>query len=124
MPGCRFLQVLYQLVELEFPEALVARDPIDGIAHGRCHQRSAMRASLEADAGETCAFEHTDVLGHCRQAHVEAGCQLADRLVARRQAREDLASGRVGQGAKRAIERLLINHLVYYVAAPQTCQGL
>jgi hypothetical protein len=50
------------------------------------------------------ALEHAKVLRDGRQAHVERLGQIADRTLARHQARQDRPAGRVGEGGERGAE--------------------
>jgi len=110
---CGARQVLGEPVELRLPEFAVTLDPGGGVAHRRGDQGRAPHAPLAADAGEAGALEDAHVFGRRRQRHVESPRQLADRLVAGRQPREDLATDGVGERRKRGVEAcVMVNHVV------------
>jgi hypothetical protein len=78
-------------------------DPREGIAHRPGRERGTPDPAVTLNGSEPGALEHAYVLGHRRQRHVEARGELADRGVPRRQPREDLAAGAVGESEERGI---------------------
>jgi hypothetical protein len=92
------------------------RDPRERVAHGRGVERCASHAAFFLNGGEPRALQHAHVFRDGRERHREARRQLADRVIAGRESREDVAARGVGQRREGVIERpgVMVNHMVYY----------
>jgi len=100
-------------IELGLPELSVVRDPRERIAHRRRMERSPAHSPFLFHRREPGALQHAHVLRDCRERHREARCELADRAIARGEAREDVAPGGVGESEEGGIEGAgMVNHVV------------
>lgn len=91
----------------------ISLDPLGGVPEWRGTKRGASHAAIAAHDGETGTLQHPHVLRDRGEGHVEPPGELADRLLAGGEAREDLAPRRIGERAERAVEgALMVNHSV------------
>jgi hypothetical protein len=109
------------LIETFGPEALVAVEPLIGAFHRFGAQAAGDCASGFVADEQAGVREDVDVLHHRRQRHREGLGEFADRnRILFAQAREQRASGRIGEGRKSAVQILrsvvgsIVNHLVKY----------
>lgn len=73
-------------------------------------------AAAAAFLDQSGTLQHTDVLLHCRQAHVVAACERRDGVLSAGRPPQDVAAGAIGQRLKYAIGQgfavLIYNHTV------------
>jgi len=104
-----------QQVQLRFPEPAVPLDPVARPLQRSSPQPCATYAPISLHGGELCLLQHTDMLRHGGQRHVEARCQLADGTVAGGELRQDRTPRGISQRGEGPVECVLIvNHMVYY----------
>jgi hypothetical protein len=78
-----------------------------------CRQTAVPYASVASHRRQPGALEHPEVFRDRGQRHRERLCQLADRVVTRRQSSQDGATRGVGKRGKGLIEQAwLVNHMV------------
>ncbi len=90
------------------PEHAVVLDPVGGLCHRRGVQREHMVASLHGAADESRLLEHADVLRHRVERDREVTCHIRDAFIRRREADQDLAPGRIGDGPEHPVESLCL----------------
>ena len=81
-------------------------------------------AAIDFAAQKAGGFKDAQVLGNGREGDVERGGELLDGGFALGEAGEDGAAGGVGEGAKGGVEsgEGIVNHVVYYLTEPGSCQ--
>ena len=102
----RTFEVARELLQLRLPEVSIPRDPLQRRAHRFGGDACATHAPLPLDGRQPRALEHTDVLRDRGERHVEPGGKLTDGAFPAPQARQDLATGRVGERGEGGVERL------------------
>jgi hypothetical protein len=110
---CGPLEVIREAVELTFPELPISLDPARRFTHWRRDEDGSPHSSLAPDTREARSLEHPYVLRCRRERHVEAGRELADRLLAGCESGEDLATYRMCEGREGGVEvGGMVNHVV------------
>ena len=109
-----FVQVAGECVQAHSPEFLIAGEPGHRVAHWIGLQGAGDHSTLFRTRQEPRIFERVQVLHEPWQRHRERTCQLAHRLRARSQRRENRAAGRIRQGTEYAVQMisLILNHYV------------
>jgi hypothetical protein len=110
--------MLRQPIEALVPECLIAGEPVGSCLERRRLQPTGPELRRAAPADETRALEHTQMLRHCRQAHVEGLGELRHGRLACREAGEDRAPGRIGESRECGVELAgvhIFNQLVTYL---------
>src|SRR5215813_441877 len=97
-------QVLVEAVEALFPEAAVEGGPVGDVLERRRLQTAGTPLRVAAADDQSGPFEHLQVFGDGRQAHVEGLGELGDGRVTRRETGENGAPGRVGERGERGAE--------------------
>ncbi len=92
-------------VELPFPEDPVARNPEGGVFHRPPHETAPENPAVPLAGQKPRPLENPEVLGDGGERHVERLGQLRHRGLTPRQAREDRATGGIGQRRKGRVER-------------------
>ena len=101
------------------PAFLELREQTVGAAQGVGIPGDALRAAILALGHQVRALEDGDVLLHGGKRHVVAGGELGDGRFRGHHSCQDVAPGRIGEGAEQVIEGrarcgTLCNHLVVY----------
>jgi hypothetical protein len=124
--GAFFEQQRFQPIQAGVPEGLVSPQPFVGCAQRCGIQMAHMDAAKHLARDEAGAFERLDVLGRRRQRHAQRLGQLANGLLALRQAMEHLPPRRVTQGVEDGIELGFVkfNHVVECMARIDICQPI
>lgn len=91
-------------IELPLPEGPVARDPEGGASHRPSHETAALDAAVSLPSQQPRVLQDPEVLGDGWEGHVEGLGQGRHRGLAPRQALQDRAPGRIGQGGKGGVE--------------------
>src|SRR5688572_15646870 len=102
--GFQDLEVIVESFEALFPELAVALHPLGDLAERHRLQPARTRLRLAPARDQPGALQYLEVLGDRRQAHVEGRGQLVHGGLARGQAREDRASGRIGERGEGGVE--------------------
>src|SRR5882672_398208 len=109
-------EVMVEAVEALIPEPPVMFHPIGHLAEGAGAEAAGAPLGPAEAGDEPCAVQHLQVLRHGREAHLERPGDFEDRGLARGQARQDRAPGRVGEGRERGAQVLVgshgLNHLI------------
>ena len=108
-----------QGVELRFPEAPVAGDPLGRVFQGVDGETAAMNPAVPLAREQPGALEHSEMLRDCGERDAERPGQLCHRGYPARQPRQDRPAGGVRQGRKGRVQgSLIVNHKVKYNGGP------
>jgi len=83
------LQIVGQAIEASVPEALIAFEPLEDISEGSGLEVAGAPLRLSATRNQARGFQHLQVLGNGRKAHVIRLGQLSHGGVAIRQSGKD-----------------------------------
>src|SRR5215831_14734908 len=100
----QLLEVAVQPAEALLPMLPVELDPVGHALQRVRLQPAGAPLRLAAALDQPGALEHLQVLGHGGEAHIEGLGDLEHRGLARGEAREDRAPGRVGEGGEGGAE--------------------
>jgi hypothetical protein len=105
---------LGQGVELRLPESAVLADPGGSIFHRRGCEAAAVHAASNFTVEQPGGFENAEVFGDSRKRDLKGFRKLGDGSLAESEAREDGATGGIGESAKGGIEggSGIVNHIV------------
>src|SRR5262249_17153905 len=110
------LDNLVQRVKPCAPELAVPLDP-GGLFFQRAHAKPAgSDAPGLFSSDERCPLQHTNMLLHAREGHVELSGEFRDRSVGAAELLQHAAPGRVRQRGERKVEVgfVILNHIVQY----------
>ena len=117
----RLCQVVGQRIEAVLPKPTVEVHPPGGFLNGPGHETAVVDAAFFSARKQSRSFEHTEVLRDGGQRDVEGFGQPCHRRRPLRQAGQDRAAGRVGQGGECCIQ-YIVNHMVNYKSPDSFCQ--
>src|SRR5262249_8471096 len=114
-----------QCFELALPEHAVSLDPVRGVAERSRVELTAADSAESRAPHEAGAFENPEMLGDRRPRHAERFGELADRVVAAREARGARAWGGVGEGREGAVRPCAFGtHVFTSVGRPFCLSGV
>src|ERR1700690_2335785 len=96
--GLKSLQVVVEPIEALVVKSAVVRQPIVDVLERAWLDAARAPLRLAGARNEAGTFQHLEVLRHRRKAHGKGLGEFRDRGLAKRQARQDGAAGRVGKG--------------------------
>src|SRR6186997_249549 len=108
-------QVGIQSFEALFPVAAVLADPIGDLPQRPSLQSTRSPLRLPSLLDETGPFEHAEVLGDGRLAHVEGCGEVLDRRLALSESGQDRAPRRVGECGECRAEGVGLLHIYHYL---------
>ena len=108
----QFAKIVAETIEALLPETAIALRPIGDVLERTCREAAGPPLRLMPARDEVCAFEHLQVFGDSRQAHVERFGQLRHGSRAGNQAREDGASSGISEGGESG-GQLIRGHAVF-----------
>src|ERR1043165_2274110 len=110
----QFAEVVVEAIEALLPKLFVAIDPVGGVFQRRRLEVAAAPLRVARAGDEAGALEDLEVLRHGGEAHVERGGELGDGRLAGREAGQDRAPGRVGEGGE-GVAELVVGHLTVWL---------
>src|SRR6266536_3583033 len=105
-------QIFIQAIETVFPETAIVVDPIGDLLERRGIEVTRTPLCVTAPRDQTGMLENFQMFRYRGQAHIERFGELGDGRIARREASQDCAACRVGQGGEGGSQRVAINHSV------------
>jgi hypothetical protein len=106
------LKVTVEMVETLVPDLPVGVDPRRCVLEWRSLEAAGAPLGVLASDHETSSLEDLQVLRDRLQRHGERLGQLADRRLALGQPSEDRPASGIGEGSKRAAERVVCHHMI------------
>src|ERR1043165_6550482 len=106
----QFAEVVVEAIEALLPKLFVAIDPVGRVLQRRRLEGAAAPLRVVRAGAEAGALEDLEVLRHGGEAHVEWRGELGDGRLAGREAGQDRAPGRVGEGGE-GVAELVVGHL-------------
>jgi hypothetical protein len=105
------LQIPFERVEALLPELPIAGDPVSGRLQRLRADPADVDAALFVATQKARVLENAQVPGDRGQRDRKGARELHDRGLTQRQTRQHRASGGIGEGPERSVQRLLIvNH--------------
>src|SRR5262249_33501268 len=108
------LQFIEQRIETQivfFPERAIALEPFIRFSQGFRLQSAWTLLRFDAHGNQACAFEHFEVLGDRRLAHLERGGEFRNRGFAAGELGQDRATRGVGESGEGGVEALRGRHV-------------
>ncbi len=109
-----------------FPEGAVLGDPGGGRLHGLSDEAATVNAAVDFAAQQAGGFEDAQMLGNGGKRHGERPGNVFYGSFAPREAGQDGATRRVGEGAEGGVQGGggIVNHTVYYCTDGADCQAI
>src|SRR5271154_6055538 len=104
--GLQFLQIDAEPIEARFPQAAVVLEPVIDSFEDAELDPAGPPLRLAPPCDQAGPLEHLEMLGDRGTAHLERLGELADRRLAGREARQDRAPRRVGEGREGRAETI------------------